>query len=81
MKIACNVKKKSLETDKLLKGLVEFDENGEEDDESVQMIEEYVQDKLDYEEEEEIIEETTMSKAQSKYLVYEEKWVYIWLLL
>lgn len=73
MKIACNVKKKSLETDKLLKGLVEFDENGEEDDESVQMIEEYVQDKLDYEEEEEIIEETTMSKAQSKYLVYEEK--------
>lgn len=73
MKIACNVKKKSLETDKLLKGLVEFDENGEEDDENVQMIEEYVQDKLDYEEEEEIIEETPMSKAQSKYLVYEEK--------
>ena len=73
MKIACNVKKKSLETDKLLKGLVEFDENGEEDDENVQMIEEYVQDKLDYEEEEEILEETPMSKAQSKYLVYEEK--------
>ena len=65
-----------METDKLLKGLVEFDDIGDgvEEEEEVQMVEEYVHDK-DYEEEEEIeaTHSSPISKAQSKYLVYEEK--------